>query len=695
MADDKLTPEELQELQELEELEQLEAKEARGELDKAPEQPSLISPTQSAVLGATQGLTLGFSDEILAASETGQEVVKDAFNSFLKNQMTSDDNPSSSISEKYKKHKKSIDDMFNEARLANPGSYLSGDIAGSLASTVLTLGGGSAIKAGSITKSALELSKHAGVGFVHGVGRSEDDTIEGIAAEGLESAALGVAGEAVGPILGKGYGAIKQQAKKTSAGSLIKFLGDKYSTVEQNLSRVGKPVVEWAERLIGYTDDAGKSLVDISVKRKDLLDNFVSAKKSSGNEMGKILKQVDNELKLNIDTSILKQNLKDEFVTPFKSSVIPEDKAVAASLEEYLDSIFENVAKRTENVDAKTGIAIPGKEYAAKEMNLSDLHAIRSSIFKYTKDAYKIKDSIPKTIMTEKRKMAGRLGDAIDDIIETSSEVADSPLFTNYVTARTKYGDLSEGISAIENSMSDQGQSFIQKLFNDRLFAFTSVAGALGSKFGLPHSDIALGAAGLLAIAKSKRVNGAIAKSAQTVADAMQADPDKFAGVASKLVASSSIAGTDFLDNFMVASAEVSLLQEPLARDPQEVLRRADTVLTLLDQADADAADNLRKAIEIRDVDSIGTIMSQMATSLPTGYIQEGMGWGGKAYSEVDKAAVQNYLNGVKNTRKRMLLTTDFAKTGMIPKEMSMPKEEPMNMFIYRKAKDKVRNPEY
>ena len=84
MADDKLTPEELQELQELEELEQLEAKEARGELDKTPEQPSLISPTQSAILGATQGISLGFSDEVLAASETGQEVVKDAFNSFLR-----------------------------------------------------------------------------------------------------------------------------------------------------------------------------------------------------------------------------------------------------------------------------------------------------------------------------------------------------------------------------------------------------------------------------------------------------------------------------------------------------------------------------------------------------------------------------------------------------------------------------------
>ena len=693
MADDKLTPQELQELQELEELEQLEAQEARGELDKAPEQPSLISPTQSAALGVTQGVTLGFSDELLAATETGKEVISDAFNSFLNNEMTSNDNPSSSITEKYKKHKKNIDDMFNEARLANPGSYLSGDIAGSLASSMLTLGGGSAFKAGSITKSALELSKHAGVGFVHGVGRSEEDTIEGIAAEGLEGAALGVAGEAVGPVLGKGYAASKQAVKRVSAGGLIKFLGDKYSTVEQNLSRVGKPVIEWADRLLGYTDDAGKPLVNISAKRKDLLDNFVSAKKSSGNEMGKILKQVDSELKLDIDTSLLKQNLKDEFITPFKASVVPEDKAVAASLEEYLDSIFENVAKRTESVDAKTGLAIPGKEYSSKQLKLSDLHAIRSSIFKYTKDAWKIKDSIPKSVMIEKRKIAGRLGDAIDDIIETSQEVSESPLFANYVTARTKYGDLSEGISAIENSMSDQGQSFIQKLFNDKLFAFTSVAGALGSKFGLPHSDIALAAAGLRGIAMSKRVNGAIAKSAQTVADAMQADPEKFASVASKLVTSSSIAGTDFMDNFMVTSAEVSLLQEPLVRDSQEVLRRSDTVLTLLDQVDNNAADALRKAIELRDMESIGKIMSQV--SLPKGYVQEGMGWGGKAYSEVDKAAVSDYLNSIKNTRKRMLLTTEFNKTSMIPQEMSMPKEEPMNLFIYRKAKEKIRNPEY
>ena len=695
MQDDKLTPAELQELQELEELEKLEAMEARGELDPQPKQPEQMSELQSAALGAAQGVTFGFADEILAATETGQEVITDAVSSFMKNQANQDDNPSASISEQYKKHKDSIDKMFNEAKKTNPASYLTGDISGSLASSFLTLGGGAAFKAGSLTKSALELSKHAGVGFAQGVGRSEDDTIAGVAKEGLEGAAFGIAGEAVGPVVGAGVRKTKELTKRVQAGSLIKFLGDKYSSVEQNLSRVGKPVIEWAERLLDYGDGQGGKLVKVLKSRKDLLDDFKAARSNAGEEMGEILKRVDTEFDVNIDTTSIKQELIDQVVLPYRNAILPEEKAVAKQLDDWLDSTFENISKRSSTVDAKTGLVIPNKEYTPKNLTVADLQSMRSKMYKNSQRLTRSEDPITKNVAQAKINMAGIIGDEIDSLMSTLG-TKENPLINQYKQARTKYGDISEAITSLDNSLNEQGQGFIHKLVNDKMFAFTSLAGAFGSKVGLPHSDMALAAAGLMAITKSNKVNGAIAKTAGNMANMLKADPDKFSGVAAKFVASTSLASSDFMESFGKLAAEASLLDSPLARDPQEVLRRSDTVLTAVEELNPEVAPALRAAISKRDMDSIGSIMSQVAAGLPKGYVQEGMGWGGKAYTQADLAGVKSYLQSIKNSRKRMLMTTEFNKTNMIPQEMYAPvQQEPMNQFIYRKAKDKIRNPEY
>ena len=52
-------------------------------------------------------------------------------------------------------------------------------------------------------------------------------------------------------------------------------------------------------------------------------------------------------------------------------------------------------------------------------------------------------------------------------------------------------------------------------------------------------------------------------------------------------------------------------------------------------------------------------------------------------------------INKIKSTRKRMLLSTKFNSDKMIPQELFMPDVEPVNKFIYNKAKEKVRKPRY
>ena len=120
-------------------------------------------------------------------------------------------------------------------------------------------------------------------------------------------------------------------------------------------------------------------------------------------------------------------------------------------------------------------------------------------------------------------------------------------------------------------------------------------------------------------------------------------------------------------------------------------------MLTRLSQKSPEIADKLREAIDNNDVDQIRGIMAGLAESSKSGTIREGMGWDGIAITQSEQARVNSWIKSIRDIRKKKALKTQFESTGNIPEEMLTGGSGQGNakQFIYEKAKDKIRNPEY
>lgn len=683
-----LTPEEQKRLAEYEakygpEEKMTEEENARlNELEaKYGKEPTESDKVEAFVQGAAQGATLGFADEAMAAASTGIDAIKAAYEGYEREGLKGLSEYSSNIAENYNKHVASQRDALQKAQLSNPTAFLAGDIAGSI------LGAGKLLAGG---KAGAKLSKIALEGFAHGVGRSESETmldIENMAVEGAKGAALGVVGQKVGAGAFKAAGI---GADKLRASSFIRFLGDKYQTVQKSL-KSGK-VNDFADRMLSYTDDAGESLIKPTASRQDMLEIVEAARKSEGEKLGMLLEEADKISNMKNEGKAIYNLLNNEKLMSLANTGVKEDLVVMKTLQ---DKLLYATGLNLKKVKVDKGIVIDELEEVSKT-GMSKLQALQSQLYSQAKD-------LGDTRVRENLRTAGIYRNVADDIrnlinkeMDTVSST-DIPLNQALKQTRAKYGDLAEASTALSNRLNqDNGKNFIQKLFNESNISFTSIGAAVAASAGLPFTHTAIALAGLKAVHSNKTVNGVIAKSAHEMAQILMKNPDKYERIAGRLVQSATISGEAFMEDFMGASAELSLLSEPLERNTEEVYRRSDAILTLLQGSNPQVADQLRNAISNRDDASIATLMSSIA-SIPgvSNKIKQGVGWDGKAVTDQDRQVVMSQINAIKNTRKRMMISTQFQKDSVIPMELSQPQVESVNQFIYRKARDKVRNPRY
>ena len=89
--------------------------------------------------------------------------------------------------------------------------------------------------------------------------------------------------------------------------------------------------------------------------------------------------------------------------------------------------------------------------------------------------------------------------------------------------------------------------------------------------------------------------------------------------------------------------------------------------------------------------------MATLAEQSKSGIIQEGIGWDGHAVTESEVQKVESWISSIRDVRKRSNLSKQFGADRKLPEEMlqgSSGQTSP-SQFIYQKARDKVRNPEY
>ena len=655
-------------------------------LDSGPQEEGMTTGEAGAI-GLGQGLSAGLKDEATAILETGKQVFEDTAAGYIKQGLSGAVDAFPNVSETYNTNVEIERDKYREAAEKHPVAYYTGDVAGTIASTAATFGVATKFRYGKMalkTASGL-LSTLGAIDLVHGMGRSEDETIEGVVKEGFESSVMGAAGgvigKAAGPILK--YGGEKLQ--KISTNSFFRYLGVRASDMKATLKKVGKDGEEWASRVLNMTDEQGTPLIKATSKRIDLLDTFIDQKGKAWNGMKSVLSEVDEGGAKNIDAESIYDDIVDTVLDPLRNSIDPDDIKIAAKLDKNIKaSLF-----KAPDIDPKTGMG-KGIRQPNENLTLANLHSFNSRIFKDAKIVKKSGDSLLVRTQRAKEEMAHRLHGHIDDVVEKTDTLKNTPLKSKWDQARLKYGDLKEAEKAIEASIKDNGGDYLRSIMGDSIFRYSSVAGIiLQQTESVSTGAVALGIAGLRGIQKAPLTNGLIARSAGRIADSFTKNPDKYNKMAGQLVSSIGISTEAFMDTLNVTAAEIELMENPIPRSSEEVIKRKDAILTVLENKDAKVASSLRGAIEKENPVAISAIMSELATQDVNKRIQPGIGWDGVAYSDQDKALVLETVNKIKNTRKRMHLKSQFLKDSAIPQDIleGGDGQEPDKFFNYEKAR--------
>lgn len=642
-----------------------------------------VSQADAVLRGAAQGFTLETLDEGIAAYETGKEVLSNMAGGFMEQGLKGVVDAAPNIAETYRKHKEDQEKHLDKIKKEHPMSYMGGNIAGLVANTASSMGVGAYLHGAKAVRSGIgAMGVIGGAGFVHGVGSSESDKLEDWISEGKEGAGAAMAGEMFMP----GIKAVKA-LEKTKVSGFLQYLGVKPHIANNALETMGKKVNSWGTRCLNYVDETGEKLFAPFKKRIELADDVVEAANIEGAKMGAILNKIDSTANLKIDAQSMYADIVDYVLKPFANTIDPNQvrsvKAVDAKLKQ---AIFKNP-----NIDAKTRLP-SGVREVNPNMSLSNLHQWKSNIYRNSKTVRRSGD--PKIVnqhMIEEA-VADRLTEHVDNIVATSSEIMEGNLASQYAAAKEKFGDLREASKLLNKSMhKDKGAQILADSFNDKVFKAAAIFEMSGRPgIGLRKAGVA--AMGLRAVSKHPGVNGIIAQSAERISKAITSSPIMFDTMARSLMSAASISGEAFVEELLTAGAKVDLAASPLKRSTQEVFRRKDSILTVLNASNPKVASQLSAAIESKNVKAIRQIMATYGRGKS---IQPGIGWDGLAVTDRDKQIVANWLNSVKSSTKRMMLTSKFKKDSIIPQEMYMPKQEkPMQQFIYRKKQNKVDKPE-
>jgi hypothetical protein len=239
--------------------------------DSVPSIPNDISEMTSAIEGSKKGLLLGSADEIGGAIGAGLEgIFGDRITEEEKNESSSD-----RIKRLYKEYRDFNRKQSEEAEVANPSSFLGGELIGGSLVPGLGVAKG-AVKGLSYGEKILKGAKLAApVGAITGAGNAEEisDVPSDALIGGLGGAALGGAIPAVGvPLLagvkgvGKGIGALSKLIPGVEDAILARDYGLKGEKLLGDTARkeIGKETQEFSGKIgkevKSAAEDAGREL---------------------------------------------------------------------------------------------------------------------------------------------------------------------------------------------------------------------------------------------------------------------------------------------------------------------------------------------------------------------------------------------------------------------------------------------------
>lgn len=250
-------------------------------VDRPDVSPQGPEADESAYLGAVQGGTYGFGDEIAGALSTLGErgrraLVKAGLLDPKVDKWGEVDDPAVQAEgvmggNVYERERNSFRDLNTEAKTAHPGAYTAGEVAGQVATSMAVPGSGSGGLVRAAARGALE-------GGANALGRSDSDSVVDAGKETLEGAALGGAlsagGRYVGDKIGKAVqnGAVKalgvlRDTSRTQAAKAAGIVGEGAQEVGDDLLetgsiRFGDTAKKIAARIEANQGQLGRKLAD-------------------------------------------------------------------------------------------------------------------------------------------------------------------------------------------------------------------------------------------------------------------------------------------------------------------------------------------------------------------------------------------------------------------------------------------------
>ena len=183
-----------------EELKQLQTSTPKPIQQPTQETPSNYNELESGTRGAIQGVTGGFRDEGAGAIASPVGAVKELLNKFGSNFSDED-------VQKYLNERNLSRQMDEDAKKANPKSFIAGNIGGAVASSFIPGLG------------ATSIPKIAGLGALTGLGYSNAEDLKGAAIDTAVGGGLGAGAGYLGQVVGKGLTSAATSSRAAKAAT--------------------------------------------------------------------------------------------------------------------------------------------------------------------------------------------------------------------------------------------------------------------------------------------------------------------------------------------------------------------------------------------------------------------------------------------------------------------------------------------
>lgn len=295
---------------------------------------SAPSPGESLRRGGAQGASLGFSDELAGLASSGLGYARDTAKRVASGNLdgiTGDDMVR--MFSRYMESRDGSRAKDDAARKANPGLFLTGEIAGG---SVIP-GGASASGTGLAARIGRGMLAGGAAGAVQGIGTSRGENMSEVLRDGTKGGAIGAAVGGTIPVIGAGASraidALPQSLKDTAAEYALRasgYIGNDFKRLVKGGGQ--KAVQERGRELL----DAG--VIPVGGTVSDVLERIGPAKHEAGEAVGGFVERAAQTGK-QFDLAPFVGRVQDEIINPNMSSpaVRPMAQRVSGHLDELMD----------------------------------------------------------------------------------------------------------------------------------------------------------------------------------------------------------------------------------------------------------------------------------------------------------------------------------------------------------------------